>query len=150
MIYGNQEKWDSMPADEWPEMLSWPADTDPVADRDDSLALLFLCCHPALTQASRIALTLRAVGGLTTAQIAAAFLVPEATTAQRISRAKQTIAGLSPGRPPPRLIVPAGRCPHPLITCAGRLTVAAERPRRIAAAGRSSDRKISKTVLIQD
>lgn len=60
-------------------------------DRDDTLILLFLCCHPALTQASAIALTLRAVGGLTTAQIARAFLVPEATMAQRISRAKQTI-----------------------------------------------------------
>ncbi|MFD8596176.1 RNA polymerase sigma factor [Kitasatospora sp. NPDC059646] len=73
------------------ELLGRPADTGPEADRDDSLALLFLCCHPALTAPSRIALTLRAVGGLTTAQIAAAFLVPEATMAQRISRAKQTI-----------------------------------------------------------
>jgi predicted RNA polymerase sigma factor len=61
------------------------------SDRDDSLTLLFMCCHPALTPASAIALTLRAVGGLTTAQIAAAFLVPEATMAQRISRAKQRI-----------------------------------------------------------
>jgi RNA polymerase sigma factor (sigma-70 family) len=60
-------------------------------DTDDSLALLFLCCHPSLTGPSQIALTLRAVGGLTTAQIAAAFLVPEATMAQRITRAKQTI-----------------------------------------------------------
>jgi RNA polymerase sigma factor (sigma-70 family) len=59
--------------------------------RDDSLTLLFLCCHPALTPASQIALTLRAVAGLTTAQIARAFLVPEASMAQRISRAKQTI-----------------------------------------------------------
>jgi RNA polymerase sigma factor (sigma-70 family) len=58
---------------------------------DDSLTLLLLCAHPALTLASQIALTLRAVGGLTTAQIAAAFLVPEATMAQRISRAKATI-----------------------------------------------------------
>ena len=58
---------------------------------DDTLALLFLCCHPALSPASQIALTLRAVGGLTTAQIARAFLVPEATMAQRISRAKQSI-----------------------------------------------------------
>ena len=58
---------------------------------DDTLTLLFLCCHPALTPASQIALTLRAVGGLTTAEIAGAFLVPEATMAQRISRAKQTI-----------------------------------------------------------
>ena len=61
------------------------------ADQDDTLVLLFMCCHPALTQASAIALTLRAVGGLTTAEIASAFLVPEATMAQRISRAKQSI-----------------------------------------------------------
>ncbi len=58
---------------------------------DDSLILLFMCCHPALTPPSAIALTLRAVGGLTTAEIANAFLVPEATMAQRISRAKQRI-----------------------------------------------------------
>ena len=58
---------------------------------DDTLELLFLCCHPALSPASQISLTLRAVGGLSTAQIASAFLVPEATMAQRISRAKQTI-----------------------------------------------------------
>ncbi|MEV4562027.1 DUF6596 domain-containing protein [Kitasatospora sp. NPDC049285] len=64
---------------------------DPAATTDDSLALLFMCCHPALTPASAIALTLRAVGGLTTAQIAAAYLVPEATMAQRISRAKQRL-----------------------------------------------------------
>ena len=62
-----------------------------VTDHDDTLILLFLCCHPALTAASAIALTLRAVGGLTTAEIANAFLVPEATMAQRISRAKQRI-----------------------------------------------------------
>ena len=60
-------------------------------DRDDTLALLFLCCHPSLPVPSQLALTLRAVGGLTTAEIASAFLVPEATMAQRISRAKQTI-----------------------------------------------------------
>ena len=59
---------------------------------DDSLALLFLCCHETLSPASQIALTLRAVGGLTTAEIASAFLVPEATMAQRITRAKRTIA----------------------------------------------------------
>jgi RNA polymerase sigma factor (sigma-70 family) len=62
-----------------------------VPDRDDTLTLLFLCCHPSLSPASQLALTLRAVGGLTTAQIANAFLVPEATMAQRISRAKQRI-----------------------------------------------------------
>jgi RNA polymerase sigma factor (sigma-70 family) len=59
--------------------------------RDDTLVLLFMCCHPALTDASAIALTLRAVGGLTTVEIAKAFLVPETTMAQRISRAKKTI-----------------------------------------------------------
>ena len=58
---------------------------------DDTLVLLFMCCHPALSPSSAIALTLRAVGGLTTAEIANAFLVPEATMAQRISRAKQSI-----------------------------------------------------------
>jgi predicted RNA polymerase sigma factor len=62
-----------------------------MSDRDDTLAVLFMSCHPALTPASAIALTLRAVGGLTTAEIARAFLVDEATMAQRISRAKQRI-----------------------------------------------------------
>ncbi len=64
-----------------------------VPDTDDTLVLLFLCCHPTLTAASQTALTLRAVGGLTTAEIARAFLVPEATMAARISRAKQRIKG---------------------------------------------------------
>ena len=63
----------------------------PVAGRDDTLTLLFLCCHPSLSVPSQLAMTLRAVGGLTTAEIANAFLVPEPTMAQRISRAKQTI-----------------------------------------------------------
>ena len=72
------------------ELLGPPADAE-ATDRDDSLALLFGCCHPELSAPSQIALTLRAVGGLSTAQIAAAFGVPEATMAQRISRAKQTI-----------------------------------------------------------
>jgi RNA polymerase sigma factor (sigma-70 family) len=72
------------------ELLGRPAGAEPM-DRDDSLALLFGCCHPELSAPSQIALTLRAVGGLSTAQIAAAFGVPEATMAQRISRAKQTI-----------------------------------------------------------
>jgi RNA polymerase sigma factor (sigma-70 family) len=67
--------------------LEIEADMDP----DDTLVLLFMCCHRALTPSSAIALTLRAVGGLTTAEIANAFMVPEATMAQRISRAKQTI-----------------------------------------------------------
>jgi predicted RNA polymerase sigma factor len=70
---------------------------------DDTLKLLFLCCHPALSAPSQVALTLRAVGGLTTAQIAAAFLVPESTMAQRISRGKQRIkaAGARFVMPPP-------------------------------------------------
>jgi RNA polymerase sigma factor (sigma-70 family) len=72
------------------ELLGAPADASPV-DHDDSLALLFGCCHPELSAPSQIALTLRAVGGLSTAQIAAAFGVPEATMAQRISRAKHVI-----------------------------------------------------------
>jgi len=65
-----------------------------VPDRDDSLTLLLLCCHPALTRSSQVALTLRAVGGLSTEQIAHAFLVPEATMAQRISRAKARLRDL--------------------------------------------------------
>jgi RNA polymerase sigma factor (sigma-70 family) len=73
--------------DHW---LAPAADTAP-ADRDDTLILLFMCCHPVLTPASQIALTLRAVGGLSTAEIARAFLVPEATMTRRISRAKQQI-----------------------------------------------------------
>lgn len=83
------------------ELLGAPADAEPT-DRDDSLALLFGCCHPELSAPSQIALTLRALGGLSTAQIAAAFGVPEATMAQRISRAKQTIReiGLDFGLPP--------------------------------------------------
>jgi RNA polymerase sigma factor (sigma-70 family) len=64
---------------------------EPGIDPDDTLVLLFMCCHPELSPASAIALTLRAVGGLTTAEIAKSFLVPEATMAQRISRAKQSI-----------------------------------------------------------
>jgi RNA polymerase sigma factor (sigma-70 family) len=74
-----------------------------IADSDDTLTLVLLCCHPALTPASAIALTLRAVGGLTTAEIAAAFGVPETTMAQRVSRAKQRVreAGASFALPPP-------------------------------------------------
>ncbi|CAM5531122.1 Putative ECF RNA polymerase sigma factor SigI OS=Streptomyces griseorubiginosus OX=67304 GN=sigI_1 PE=3 SV=1 [Streptomyces griseorubiginosus] len=74
-----------------------------VADRapreDDTLSLLFLCCHPDLSASAQIALTLRAVGGLTTAEIARAYLVPEATMAQRVSRAKQKVRGVRFGRP---------------------------------------------------
>ena len=74
----------------------------PTPDHDDTLTLLFLCCHPSLSAPSQLALTLRAVGGLTTAEIARAFLIPEATMAQRISRAKQSIkaAGLGFDLPP--------------------------------------------------
>jgi RNA polymerase sigma factor (sigma-70 family) len=68
-----------------------PAEIDTDMDPEDTLVLLFMCCHPALSTSSAIALTLRAVGGLTTAEIANAFIVPEATMAQRISRAKQSI-----------------------------------------------------------
>ena len=74
---------------------------DEMAGPDDELVLLFLCCHPALTAPSQMALTLRAVGGLTTAEVAAAFLVPESTMAQRISRAKQ------------RIVEAGGRFHHP-------------------------------------
>ncbi|HEV2373018.1 MAG TPA: DUF6596 domain-containing protein [Streptosporangiaceae bacterium] len=74
----------------------------PAPDRDDTLILMFACCHPSLTAASAIPLALRAVGGLTTREIAAAFLVPEATMGQRISRAKATIkASGEPFRLPP-------------------------------------------------
>jgi RNA polymerase sigma factor (sigma-70 family) len=76
----------------WAEWAFVPAvDEAPPLEEDDSLTLLFMCCHESLTPASAIALTLRAVGGLTTVEIARAFMVPEATMAQRISRAKQTI-----------------------------------------------------------
>jgi RNA polymerase sigma factor (sigma-70 family) len=68
--------------------LTPAADTPGGVERDDALTLLLLCCHPALTRPSQVALTLRAVAGLSTAQIARAFLVPEATMAQRIARAK--------------------------------------------------------------
>jgi len=73
-----------------------------VSAHDDTLTLFFLCCHPSLSAPSQLALTLRAVGGLTTAEIASAFLVPEATMAQRISRAKERIrnAGVPFGMPP--------------------------------------------------
>src|SRR5438552_2264367 len=73
------------------EIMAPAVDIESDMDPDDTLILLFMCCHPALTSSSAIALTLRSVGGLTTAEIATAFLVPEATMAQRISRAKQTI-----------------------------------------------------------
>ena len=81
--------------------LELPVQSAP-SDRDDTLTLLFLCCHPSLSAPSQLALTLRAVGGLTTAEIASAFLVPESTMAQRISRAKDRIrsAGATFTMPP--------------------------------------------------
>jgi RNA polymerase sigma factor (sigma-70 family) len=72
-------------------VAQWALPGEPVADTDDTLILLFLCCHPSLSPASQIALTLRAVGGLTTAEIARAFLVPEATMTRRITRAKASV-----------------------------------------------------------
>jgi RNA polymerase sigma factor (sigma-70 family) len=98
-------------AEPGPPAIAAPAD-EPAGDRDDTLALLFLCCHSELSPPSQLALTLRAVGGLTTAEIARAFLVPEATMAQRISRAKQRIAASGASFAPP----PAGEL-------AGRLAV---------------------------
>ncbi|WP_433214461.1 RNA polymerase sigma factor [Microtetraspora malaysiensis] len=82
-----QEAFRALPAD----LLSPAADVPPAGDSDDTLLLLFLCCHPALNPPAQVALTLRAVGGLTTAEIARALLLPEATLAQRISRAKKRI-----------------------------------------------------------
>ncbi|AVH56575.1 MULTISPECIES: RNA polymerase sigma factor [Streptomyces] len=76
-----------------------PPGADRAPSEDDTLTLLFLCCHPDLTPPAQIALTLRAVGGLTTAEIARAYLVPEPTMAQRISRAKQRVRGARFGRP---------------------------------------------------
>ncbi|MGW0840875.1 RNA polymerase sigma factor [Streptomyces sp. NPDC002787] len=76
-----------------------PPGADRAPNEDDTLTLLFLCCHPELSVPAQIALTLRAVGGLTTAEIARACLVPEATMAQRISRAKQKVRGVRFGRP---------------------------------------------------
>jgi RNA polymerase sigma factor (sigma-70 family) len=85
--------------DQW---LAPPADR-PVSESDDTLILLFMCCHPSVSPASQIALTLRTVGGLTTAEIGRAFLVPETTMTRRISRAKRRIkdSGIPFGLPPP-------------------------------------------------
>jgi len=87
--------------EEYAAALELPDQGQP-AGQDDTLRLLFLCCHPALSVPSQLALTLRAVGGLTTAEVARAFLVPEATMAQRISRAKQSVkaTGLAFELPP--------------------------------------------------
>ncbi|MGI5490089.1 RNA polymerase sigma factor [Microtetraspora malaysiensis] len=82
-----QEAFRALPAD----LLSPAADVPPAGDTDDTLLLLFLCCHPTLNPPAQVALTLRAVGGLTTAEIARALLLPEATLAQRITRAKKRI-----------------------------------------------------------
>jgi RNA polymerase sigma factor (sigma-70 family) len=95
-------------AEPGPPAVAAPAD-EPSGDRDDTLALLFLCCHSELSPPSQLALTLRAVGGLTTAEIARAFLVPEATMAQRISRAKQRIAASGASFTPPPAGESAGR-----------------------------------------
>jgi RNA polymerase sigma factor (sigma-70 family) len=85
-----------------PEQSLAPAADRSPSDSDDTLILLFMCCHPSLSPASQIALTLRAVGGLTTVEVARAFLVPEATMTRRISRAKQRIkdSGIPFGMPP--------------------------------------------------
>ena len=87
-----RKREDAVASEVWAEWAFVPAvGADVRVEEDDALVLLFMCCHPALTASSAIALTLRAVGGLTTEEIANAFMVPEATMAQRISRAKQTI-----------------------------------------------------------
>jgi RNA polymerase sigma factor (sigma-70 family) len=85
-----------------PDQSLAPAADRAASESDDTLILLFMCCHPSLSPASQIALTLRAVGGLTTAEIARAFLVPEATMTRRISRAKQRVkdSGIPFGMPP--------------------------------------------------
>jgi predicted RNA polymerase sigma factor len=83
LMYGSQQDYDAMAGNAGPGEPAWSA-----AD----FILLFLCCHPALSPASQTALTLRAVGGLTTAEVARAFLVPEATMTRRITRAKVQVA----------------------------------------------------------
>ena len=82
------------------EAEGWQPEPEPAPAVDDSLTLLMLCCHPELTTQSQVALTLRAVGGLTTGEIARAFLVPEATIGQRISRAKAKLQGARFALPP--------------------------------------------------
>jgi RNA polymerase sigma factor (sigma-70 family) len=82
------------------ETIAATPDPEPASSVDDSLTLLMLCCHPSLTPQSQVALTLRAVGGLTTGEIARAFLVPEATIGQRISRAKAKLQGARFALPP--------------------------------------------------
>ena len=82
---------EAIAAEDLPLVVAPELYSEPDIDPDDTLILLFMCCHPSLSSVSAIALTLRAVGGLTTGEIAKAFLVPEATMAQRISRAKQSV-----------------------------------------------------------
>jgi RNA polymerase sigma factor (sigma-70 family) len=97
------------------DQLALAPDEESWTERDDALALVFMCCHPVLTPSSAIALTLRAVGGLRTNEIARAFMVPEATMAQRISRAKQSIAesGVPFERPTPDAVAERlGRAMH--------------------------------------
>jgi len=94
------DQWRSDAARRRRESAFSEQDAPPVPDSDDTLALFFLCCHPSLSPTTQAALTLRAVGGLTTAEIAAAFLVPEATMAQRISRAKARLRGEKLELPP--------------------------------------------------
>lgn len=92
---------DAAVAEDTPLAVAPATDGESAIDPDDTLVLLFMCCHPALTSASAIALTLRAVGGLTTAEIAKSFLVPELTIGRRISRAKERIkaSGIAFGMP---------------------------------------------------
>ncbi len=105
MTVASRRLIDHMRGDHARREREWTAATEvapgDVPDTDDTLLLLFLCCHPVLTAASQTALTLRAAGGLTTAEIARAFLVPEATMAARISRAKQRIKAAGSSFSPP-------------------------------------------------
>ena len=100
--HARQRREDTVAQWTLPDQWLAPAADRPASAYDDTLILLFMCCHPSLSPASQIALTLRAVGGLTTAEIARAFLVPEATMTRRISRAKQRIkdSGIPFGMPP--------------------------------------------------
>ncbi|HMG30116.1 MAG TPA: sigma-70 family RNA polymerase sigma factor [Jiangellaceae bacterium] len=100
--HARQRREDTVAQWTLPDQWLAPAADRPASAYDDTLILLFMCCHPSLSPASQIALTLRAVGGLSTAEIARAFLVPEATMTRRISRAKQRIkdSGIPFGMPP--------------------------------------------------
>jgi RNA polymerase sigma factor (sigma-70 family) len=93
------------------QQIALAADADGVNEHDETLDLYFMCCHASLSPASQTALTLRAVGGLTTAEIARAFLVPEATMAQRLCRAKQTIKATGAAFPAPKPADRAERVP---------------------------------------